>query len=439
MMMKNMPEAEKSHDPFRKYLWQGFAALFLLVVVMGGWASLAKINGAIIAPGTVIVESKPKTLQHLDGGIVGEILVKNGDKVEEGDVVLRLNPTAMDANQKLVEKRFFEALARADRLKSEWEGSLQIAWSPEILAAESRPEIAEIVDGQSKLFDARKKAYRGQVAQLNQRILQSEEQIAGLEGLIKSKYTQLNIIGDELSGLRELLAKGYVSKPRLLALEREQARLGGEISTHRSDIARTRSAIGETEIQILQLKKDTVAQVLGELREAESQLSDLTEQLVTASDQLARIDIISPVTGVVHDLSVNTIGGVITPGQPIMQIVPANERLVIEARISPVDIDQVYIGQPANVNLSAFNRRTTPQFSGAVEKFSADSLVDQITGAPYFSVWIVISPEELEKLGELTLLPGMPAEAFLTTDKRTVMSFLVKPFKDQLSHSFREE
>jgi len=438
-MMMNMPEATKPVDPFRKYLRQGFVALFVLIVIMGGWASFAKINGAIIAPGTVIVESKPKTLQHLDGGIVGEILVKNGDKVEVGDVVLRLNPTAMDANQKLVEKRYFEARARVDRLKAEWEGAREITWSSEVDAAVARPEIAEIVDGQSKLFEARKKSFNGQAAQLNQRVRQSEEQILGLEDLIKSKYKQLELIGDELEGLRKLLVKGYVSKPRVLALEREEARLGGEISTHRSDIARTKSAISETEIQILQLKKDTVADVLGQLRESESQLSDLTEQLVTASDQLERVDIISPVTGVVHDLAVNTIGGVITPGQPIMQIVPANERLVIEARISPADIDQVYFGQPANVNLSAFNRRTTPQFVGSVEKFSADSLVDQITGAPYFSVWIVIAPEELEKLGNLTLLPGMPAEAFLTTEKRTVMSFLVKPFTDQLQHTFREE
>lgn len=426
-------------EAYAKYLRQGFIALFILVVCMGGWASVFKIKGAVIASGVIMVEGKPKTLQHLDGGIVGDILVKNGDVVKAGQIVLRLDPTAMDANRTIVEKRLFEAQARVDRLRAEWDGAKEISWSKILVDAGDRADVAEIITGQQKLFEARKKSMSGQVAQLRQRIKQSREQIQGLNDLIGSKRAQLSLIGEELDGLRKLLIKGYVPKTRVLALEREQARIGGDISTHRSDISRTHSAIGETEIQILQIKKDAIAEILTELRQVESERSDLNEQLITASDQSARIDITSPVAGIVHDMSVTTIGGVITPGQPIMQIIPVNDRLIIEARIQPVDIDQVYVGQPARIHLSAFSQRTTPQLDGFVINTSADSLVDQVTGAPYFSVRIEIPPSEKEKLGELVLIPGMPAESFIQTEERTVLNYILRPFIDQLGRSFREE
>ncbi len=430
---------EKSQDSYSAYLRQGFIALFVLVVCLGGWAAIFKIKGAVIASGVVMVEGKPKTLQHLDGGIVGEILVHNGDVVKKGQVVIRLDPTAMDANRTIVEKRLFEAQARVDRLRAEWDDAKVIPWSKILVDARARADVAEIMTGQQKLFEARKKSMSGQVAQLRQRIEQSREQIQGLNDLIGSKRAQLALIGEELDGLRTLLVKGYVPKTRVLALEREEARIGGDISTHRSDISRTHSAIGETEIQILQIKKDEIAEILTELRQVESERSDLNEQLTTASDQFERIDITSPVAGIVHDMSVTTLGGVITPGQPIMQIIPVNDRLIIEARIQPIDIDQVYIGQPARINLSAFSQRTTPQLDGFVINTSADSLIDQVTGAPYYSVRIEIPPAEREKLGDLTLIPGMPAESFIQTDERTVLNYLLKPFTEQLGRSFREE
>ena len=423
---------------YGRYLKQGFIALFVLVVCLGGW-SFAKIQGAVIASGVIVVDGKPKTLQHLDGGIVGEILVKNGSRVNAGDVVLRLDPTTMDANRTIVEKRLFEAQAHVDRLKAERDGAISIKWAPRIASAAGRADVSEIMDGQTNLFLARRKSFNGQIGQLKQRILQSEEQIQGLKDLIDSKRTQLDLISQELDGLRKLLIKGYVSKTRLLALEREQARLNGEMATHRSDIARTKSAIGETNIQIIQVQKDVEAQVLGELRQIDSELSDLTEQLITASDQRKRIDVTTPVTGIVHDLAVTTLGGVITPGQAIMQIIPVNEKLIIEARVLPNDIDQIYEGQPATITLSAFNQRTTPQFNGFVTKMSADSLIDQVTGVSYFSVRLEIPDEEIEKLGGLTLIPGMPAEAFIQTENRRVYTYLTKPFSQQLKHTFREE
>ncbi len=432
-------ENPKPQEAYNKYLRQGFIALFVLVVCLGGWASIFKIKGAVIASGVIMVEGKPKTLQHLDGGIVGEILTKNGDEVKQGQVLIRLNPTAMDANRTIIEKRMFEAQARVDRLQTERDDKAEITWSKILLDAMSRTEVADILVGQQKLFEARKTSMKGQVAQLQQRIAQSREQILGLRNLIVSKQAQISLIGEELEGLKTLLEKGYISKTRVLALEREQARLDGDISTHRSDISRTNSAIGETEIQISQINKDATAEILTELRQAESERSDLNEQFITATDQFSRIDIISPVAGIVHDMNITTIGGVITPGQPILQIIPINERLIIEARIQPIDIDQVYVGQPARINLSAFSQSTTPQLDGIVINTSADSLVDQITGAPYFSVRIEIPADERKKLGNLTLIPGMPAESFIQTEERTVLNYLLKPFSEQLGRSFREQ
>lgn len=424
---------------YNKYLFQGFLALFILVVIFGGWSMIAKINGAIIAGGRIDVEGRPKTLQHLDGGIVSEILVKNGDLVNKGDVVLRLDPTATGANRTIVEKRLNEAQARVDRLKAERDHLPTIQWSKRIQDNRIRPDVAEIIDGQTKLFDARRKSVRGQIGQLRERIAQSNEQIRGLEDLVTSKRRQLDIVTKELDKFREYEARGAVSRNRILASEREKARFEGEIATHQSEIARIRSAISETQIQILQFKKETEASILSELREVESELSDLTEQLTTAADQLKRVDVVAPVTGKVHNLAVTTIGGVVAPGQELMQIVPRDDRLIIEARISPVDIDQIYKGQKAVISLSAFNRRTTPQVIGHLIEASPDSTVDQMTGAQYFTVWLEIEKEEMKKLGDLTLIPGMPAECFIQTEERTVWSYLTKPAHDSLRRAFREE
>lgn len=437
---QNIPNNQKTVDTsYKKYLFQGYLWLILLVVVLGGWSAIAKIKGAVIASGRIIVESKPKTLQHLDGGIVGEILVQDGVLVNAGDVVLRLDPTEMDASRTIVSKRLNIAQARFDRLRAERDSLNQITWSPGLIAQESDLEVRDVMVGQNKLFQARRRSINGQIGQLRERIAQSSEQISGFEDLIGSKRDQLALISQELDGLRQLLIKGYVSKTRVLALEREEARLNGEIATHRSDIARTRSLISETEIQMLQLRKDSEASILTETREVESELNDLREQLTTASGKRKQIDITTPVTGIVHDLVVTTIGGVITPGQSLMQIIPVDDRLIIESRVLPNDIDQVYNGQVATVRMSAFNQRTTSELKGLVIKSSADSLVDEVTGMPYFSVLIEVPEEELKKLGDLVLVPGMPAEAFIQTEDRRVISYLMKPFTDQLSRAFREE
>ena len=439
-MLAAMANQKPAKEPYDRFLTMGFVAIFFLIGIGLVWGSLAKIKGAIIAPGVVVVEGKPKTLQHLDGGIVGEIFVKDGDTVKEGDVVMQLDPTMLGANEDLVNTRLREAMARVARLEAERDGEESISWPADLTTAKNDPIVVSAMVGQEKLFMARRVAALGQVDQLQQRIAQFKDQISGLNSLISSKDNQAMKIREEAEAKRILVEKGWLAKPVILTLEREELRLKGDVANHQSEIARLYNSISETEVQILQLRRERQAEVLTELRQVETEVSDFREQLTTASDQLRRIDVIAPVTGKVHNMTVTTIGGVVAPGQEIMQIIPADDRLIIEAQVEPADIDQIYPGQKTTVRLSAFNMRTTPEMNGLVIQSSADRIIDQVTGLPYYSVKVEIPPEELARLPEnLTLLPGMPAESFMQTDSRSVLSYILKPATDAMNHTFREE
>jgi len=439
-MMAAMSQQKPTKEPYDRFLWMGFIAIFLLIGIGLVWGSLAKIKGAVIAPGVVVVEGKPKTLQHLDGGIVGEIFVKDGDVVQEGDIVMQLDPTMLGANEELVNTRLRETMARVARLEAERDSKREITWPEDLLGAKSNPIVAAAMIGQENLFKARRVAAYGQVEQLEQRIAQSKDQIDGLNSLISSKESQAMKIREEAQAKRTLVEKGWLAKPVILTLEREELRLKGDVANHKSEIARLLNSISETDVQILQLRRERQAEVLTELRQADTEASDFREQLTTASDQLRRIDVIAPVTGTVHNMTVTTVGGVVAPGQEIMQIIPADDRLIIEAQVEPADIDQIYPGQKTTVRLSAFNMRTTPEMNGLVIQSSADRIIDQVTGMPYYSVKIEIPPSELARLPEnLTLLPGMPAESFMQTDSRSVLSYILKPATDAMNHTFREE
>lgn len=435
--MAGQKPAKEAYD---KFLVMGFIAIALLIGIGLIWGSLAKVKGAVIAPGVVVVEGKPKTLQHLDGGIVGKIFVKDGDKVEAGDVVMQLDPTMLDANEDLVNTRLRETMARVARLEAERDSQDEISWPNDLVSAKADPIVASAMIGQEKLFNARSIAGQGQVEQLNQRIAQVKDQIDGLNSLISSKDNQAQKIREEVDAKRTLVEKGWLAKPVILTLEREELRLKGDVANHQSEIARLNNSISETNVQILQLKRERQAEVLTELRQAETEASDFKEQLTTASDQLRRIDVIAPVTGKVHNMTVTTIGGVVSPGQDIMQIIPADDRLIIEAQVEPADIDQIYVGQKTTVRLSAFNVRSTPEMNGLVLQASADRIIDQVTGFPYYSVKIEIPTDELARLPKnLTLLPGMPAESFMQTESRSVLSYIMKPATDAMDHTFREE
>ena len=439
-MLAAMGQQKPAKEPYDRFLTMGFIGIFLLLGIGLVWGSLAQIKGAVIAPGVVVVEGKPKTLQHLDGGIVGEIFVKDGDDVQEGDVVMQLDPTMLDANEDLVSTRLRETMARVARLEAERDSQRTITWPADLLGAKDDPIVVSAMLGQEKLFNARRIAASGQVDQLQQRIAQFNDQISGLNSLISSKENQAIKIREEADAKRTLVEKGWLAKPVILTLEREELRLKGDVANHESEIARLINSISETDVQILQLRRERQAEVLTELRQAETEASDFKEQLTTASDQLRRIDVIAPVTGKVHNMTVTTVGGVVGPGQEIMQIIPADDRLIIEAQVDPADIDQVYPGQKTTVRLSAFNMRTTPEMNGLVIQSSADRIIDQVTGLPYYSVKIEIPPNELARLPKnLTLLPGMPAESFMQTDSRSVLSYILKPATDAMDHTFREE
>jgi len=439
-MLAAMANQKPAKEPYDRFLRMGFVAIFLLIAIGLVWGSLAKIKGAVIAPGVVVVEGKPKTLQHLDGGIVGEIYVKDGDVVTEGDIVMKLDPTMLGANEDLVNTRLRETMARVARLEAERDSERTINWPDDLIGAKDDPIVASAMIGQEKLFNARRVAASGLVEQLEQRIAQFKDQITGLNSLIDSKQNQAMKIREEAEAKRTLVEKGWLAKPVILTLEREELRLKGDIANHQSEIARLLNSISETDVQILQLRRERQAEVLTELRQADTEASDFREQLTTASDQLRRIDVVAPVTGKVHNMTVTTVGGVVAPGQEIMQIIPADDRLIIEAQVEPADIDQIYPGQKTTVRLSAFNMRTTPEMNGIVLISSADRIIDQVTGMPYYSVKIEIPPSELARLPEnLTLLPGMPAESFMQTDSRSVLSYILKPATDAMDHTFREE
>ncbi len=439
-MLAAMANQKPAKEPYDRFLRMGFVGIFLLIGIGLVWGSLATIKGAVIAPGVVVVEGKPKTLQHLDGGIVGEIFVKDGDTVQEGDIVMQLDPTMLGANEDLVNTRLRETMARVARLEAERDSQNKITWPDDLIASKNDPMVASAMLGQENLFNARRAAARGQVEQLRQRIAQFNDQIDGLNSLISSKDSQAMKIREEAEAKRTLVEKGWLAKPVILTLEREELRLKGDVANHESEIARLINSISETDVQILQLRRERQSEVLTELRQADTEASDFNEQLTTASDQLRRIDVIAPVTGKVHNMTVTTVGGVVAPGQEIMQIIPADDRLIIEAQIDPADIDQIYPGQKTTVRLSAFNMRTTPEMNGLVMQSSADRIIDQVTGLPYYSVKIEIPPSELARLPEnLTLLPGMPAESFMQTDSRSVLSYILKPATDAMDHTFREE
>ena len=438
MNPSEMPNESKA-DGYDGYLKVGFFLIFSLVAGFMAWSFLAPIQGAIVAPGSVVVEGKPKTLQHLAGGIVAEIRVRDGDKVKAGDVVMTLDPTSLTANRDLLQKRLDESKARAARLKSERDEQNTIKWNAVFGDTLERENIKLIVDDQSKLFQTRRQAYIGEISQLKKQIEQSKEQVSGLHSQIEANNAQVDLIGKELDSLKSLLEQGYVSQARVLALEREQASLVGQIASFNSDIARIKTSIGEIDIQILQVRLVSQEAVLTELRASESEINDLSEQLITAQNDVEEIDIVTPVSGTVHNMSITTIGGVVSPAVPIMDIIPDTGRLIIESQVEPAAVDQIYFGQPTTVRLSAFNQRTTPELNGTVLSVSANTLVDPVTGFPYYTVKITLPDDELTRLNGLVLVPGMPAEAFMQTDERSAINYLLKPATDQLNRAFREE
>jgi HlyD family secretion protein len=429
--------AKSAHGSIRRHLRGGIAVVALLAGGIGGLAATTELSGAVIAPGSLVVDSNVKKVQHPTGGVVGELRARDGDKVKAGHIVVRLDETITQANLAIVVKSLNELQSRLARLEAERDNVDTVVFPAELLARAGDPELARSMTGERNLFEFRKSARAGQKAQLRERIAQLKEEIQGLTGQVAAKKRETELIGQELEGVRDLWRKNLVQIQRVTALERDAARLEGERGQLIASTAQAKGKISEIELQILQIDQDLRSEVAKDLREVQGKIAELVERKVAAEDQLKRIDIRAPQNGMVHQSTVHTVGGVITPGEAIMLIVPEADALTVEAKLAPQDIDQVRVGQTAALRFSAFSQRTTPELDGVVSRVSADLTTDQRTGAAYYVVRITLSESELARLEGLRLVPGMPVEAFIRTGERTVLSYVMKPFTDQITRSFR--
>jgi membrane fusion protein, type I secretion system len=423
----------------RLHLIIGLAVVAVLAGGLGGWASTTEISGALIAPGSIVVESNVKKVQHPTGGVVGEVRAHDGDVVKTGDVVVRLDDTVTRASLAIVTKNLDGLWARAARLEAEQQGLGQIVFPPMLLDRANEPDVKNVMASESKLFEVRTTGRVGQKAQLRERVAQLNEEIAGLQAQEKAKDLEIALVEKELIGVRSLYDQHLVQMTRLTTLERDAARLSGERAQYIAARAQARGKITETELQVIQVDKDMVSDVSKDLRETNDKIGEFVERKVTAEDQLRRTDIRAPQDGMVEQSTVHTVGGVITAGDAIMMIVPQADDLQVEAKVNPQDIDKLQIGQKTLLRLSAFNQRTTPELNGRVTRVSPDVTTEQRTGQSYYTIRVSMPPEEVARLGEVKLIPGMPVEAFVQTGDRTMLSYLVKPLRDQLMRAFREK
>jgi HlyD family secretion protein len=416
----------------------GTAVVAFLAVGLGGWASTAEISGALIAPGSVVVDSNVKKVQHPTGGVVGEVRARDGDHVKAGDILVRLDETVTRANLAIVQKGLVELYARKARLAAERDAADTVATPKELASKTNDADVQEELASERKLFELRRTARLGQKQQLRQRITQLQEEIRGLEAQQDAKAKETELIEQELGGMRELWKKNLIPLDKLTALEREAARLQGERGQLVASAAQAKGKIAETELQVLQVDQDLSSDVAKELRETDGKIGEYVERKVAADDQLKRTDIRAPQDGVVFQSTANTVGGVVAAGDPIMLIVPEADTLLVEAKVDPKDIDKVQFGQAVLLRFSAFDIRTTPEINGTVSRVAADTSTDQRTGQTYYVVRISMAPDQIARLGDVRLTPGMPVEAFIQTGQRTMLSYLIKPLHDQFMRAFRE-
>jgi HlyD family secretion protein len=427
-----------ARSSIRRHVVVGSVVVAILAIGLGGCASTAEIAGALIAPGFVVVDSNVKKVQHPTGGVVGEVRVRDGDRVKAGDTLVRLDETVTRANLAIVHKGLIELYARKARLAAERDGTETVTTPKDLADKTGDADVQEALGSERKLFELRRTARLGQKQQLRQRIAQLQEEIRGLEAQQAAKTKETELIEQELVGMRELWKKNLIPIDKLTALERETARLQGERGQLIASAAQAKGKIAETELQVLQVDQDLSSDVAKELRETDGKIGEYVERKVAAEDQLKRTDIRAPQDGVVFQSTANTVGGVVAAGDPIMLIVPETDTLLVEAKVDPKDIDKVQFGQPVLLRFSAFDIRTTPEINGTVARVAADTSADQRTGQTYYVVRIAMTPDEIARLGNVRLTPGMPVEAFIQTGQRTMLSYLIKPLHDQFMRAFRE-
>lgn len=423
----------------RPWIIFGLFWVMLIFAGFGGWAATAPIASAVIAQGSITVDTKRKQVQHLEGGIVETLLVRDGDVVAAGDGLVRLDATRPRSMLTILTSALRKELAAEARLIAERDGSESISYPGDLTAEGDIAEVKALITSQNAIFAARRASLRGETEILGQRIAQLADEITGLTAQRDSKLRQTEFIDEELQGLRKLMSQGQTTKPRILSLERSAAALKGEEGELLSSIARARKSEGETRLEIIQRQKDFEKMVAEELETVQSRLRDLQERTVAARDVLKRINITAPVGGIVVNMAAHTVGAVIKPGDTILEIVPGKDSLVIEATVRPQDIDNVTLNQEAGIRLLAFKQRTTPLLNGAVSYVSADSLEHPATRQHFYIARIEVPEDELAKLGQLKLQPGMQVEVMIRTGNRTAFEYLIQPVVDSVNRAWRED
>ena len=416
----------------------GVIALFILVGVLGVWSVQARISGAVIASGMIQVESKRQVLEHLQGGVVEDLLVKDGDIVSAGDVVLRFDDKQLQSELAIIEGQLFELLARKSRLQAERDG-LSILPAPEFLLAEAAKDLAvqALIDGQQRLFEARADTLTQSSEQIGEQIKQSINQITGAKAQLGALQTQNVLINSELEAAESLFEKGLSPASRVSELKREQARLAGEIGKLTASVAQLRGKIAALKIEQIALTTRLREEAISSLRDLQFQEVDLVQRRLSTLETLSRTELRAPVSGAIYDSQVFALQSVISPAEPIMYIIPQDQPMIVSARVEPIDIDQTYIGQNASLRFAAFDQRMTPEVLGQVTKISADVLTDQTTGIAYYEIEIIPNEGEMHKLNGQVLLPGMPVEAFIKTEDRSPLNYLAKPLTDYFTRAFR--
>lgn len=434
---RNAASASAWHATER-WITIGNRTVYWLLGGLIAFTSIFTISGAVVATGTVTVESNYKSVQHLDGGIVSKILVRNGDRVTEGAALIRLDDTAARTNLAVVKGRVNDQLVQQARLEAERDGSTKMELPAAVLADATDPALTKIIATQKSLFDARTAAHQGELSVLRQRIAQLKADRTGTEAQFQARTREYEITSQELTNVKPLYEKGFANQQRYGGLQRDAARLEGEIGRLNSDLTRSTSALAEAELKLLQSDKDYTQQVVDELKKVQAALAEQEESRTQLTDKLARTEIRSPRTGRVHALSAHTEGGVIQAGSTILQIIPEGEKLIVEAQVQPQDIDKIHQGQTASIRFSAFAAKSTPKLEGTLTNISAAQLTDQQSKS-YFTAQIEVSVEELKKLGAgHQLKPGMPAEVYIETQSRSILSYFLKPLGDIMSKTFRE-
>ncbi|MEK1888403.1 MAG: HlyD family type I secretion periplasmic adaptor subunit [Phyllobacterium sp.] len=427
----------ENHFPVGPRVFAGITLGMLLFVGAGGWAARAQLTGAIIAPGMVKVDQNLKSIQHRDGGIISEIAVREGDFVTKGQIMLRLDDAETRAELSIVRTQLVEFTVKQARLMAERDNLDAIMMSSE-LSARSK-DFPHVFFGENRMFEGNRQNRNSQKEQLLLGIDQLGDEIKGLEAQRDAKIDEINLVKTEHDKIKGLADKRLIETSRKYVIDREMAKLEGERGEVEANIARAKTRMSEIRLQIIAIEETARTEAQRELSSIEPKLSELRERRVAIEDRLARADIRAPLSGTVNELAVHTIGGVITPAEKLVTLVPADAALKIEAKLSPTDIDQVYVGQSAKLRFSAFNQRTTPELYGRIAYVSAATSSDPATGQVYYLSDVIVPSEELEKLGNSKLLPGMPVEVFVSTEERTAMSFLSKPLVDQFNRAFREQ